>query len=90
MNKKEFINSIKSFNDFGTKTRLTDFKWSTSINAGVTQKAFNEYWTSAPRQSPSRHEICYRACFKAQLPAFFISRLCKPGDAVYDLSLIHI
>lgn len=84
MNKKEFINSIKSFNDFGTKTRLTDFKWSTSINAGVTQKAFNEYWTSAQRQSHSLHEISYRACFKAQLPAFFISRLCKPGDAVYD------
>ena len=84
MTQEKFVNSIKTFNEFGTTTRLTDFTWSTSSNAGVTQKAFNEYWTSAQRQSHSLHEISYRACFKAQLPGFFISRLCKTGDAVYD------
>ena len=47
-------------------------------------KAFNEYWTSGQRQAHSLHEISYRACFKPQLPQFFISRLTKPGDAVYD------
>ena len=47
-------------------------------------KAFNEYWTSGQRQAHSLHEISYRACFKPQLPQFFISRLSKPGDAVYD------
>ena len=30
------------------------------------------------------HEVSYRACFKPQLPAFFIERLTRPGDAVYD------
>jgi len=30
------------------------------------------------------HEISYRACFKPQLPRFFIERLTHPGDAVYD------
>ena len=30
------------------------------------------------------HEISYRACFKPQLPAFFIDRLTQPGDIVYD------
>jgi len=30
------------------------------------------------------HEISYRACFKPQLPEFFINRLTKPGDGVYD------
>ncbi|GIS98157.1 MAG: hypothetical protein CM1200mP25_3940 [Acidobacteriota bacterium] len=84
MNKKEFINSIKSLLKTSDENSPYRFQWSTSINAGVTQKAFNEYWTSAQRQSHSLHEISYRACFKAQLPAFFISRLCKPGDAVYD------
>jgi len=30
------------------------------------------------------HEISYRACFKPQLPEFFIARLSQPGDGVYD------
>jgi DNA methylase len=30
------------------------------------------------------HEISYRACFKPQLPRFFIERLTARGDVVYD------
>ncbi len=41
-------------------------------------------WTARQRQSHSLHEIAYRACFKAELPAFFITRLTQPGDRVYD------
>jgi hypothetical protein len=44
----------------------------------------NEFWTAGQRQAHSIHEISYRACFKAQLPEFFISRLTKPGDVVFD------
>ncbi|MDP2885524.1 MAG: DNA methyltransferase [Ignavibacteria bacterium] len=44
----------------------------------------NEFWTSRQRQSSSIHEISYRACFKAQLPRFFIRLLTKEGDTVYD------
>ena len=44
----------------------------------------NEFWTSAQRACHSLHEISYRACFKPQLPAFFIERLTRPGDTVYD------
>ena len=44
----------------------------------------NEFWTSGQRQSHSLHEISYRACFKAQLPEFFIKNLTEPGDAVHD------
>jgi hypothetical protein len=44
----------------------------------------NEFWTSAQRQAHSLHEISYRACFKPQLPAFFIDRLTEPGEPVYD------
>ena len=84
MTKEALINCVKSFNAFGTTTRLEEFQWSANGRSGVTAKAFNEYWTSAQRQSHSLHEISYRACFKAQLPAFFISRLTDPGDAVYD------
>ncbi len=44
----------------------------------------NEYWTSRQRQTASIHEISYRACFKPQLPRFFIELLTDPGDTVYD------
>jgi hypothetical protein len=44
----------------------------------------NEYWTSGQRQGHNLHEISYRACFKPQLPEFFIDRLTRAGDTVYD------
>ena len=44
----------------------------------------NEFWTSKQRVAHSLHEVSYRACFKAQLPRFFIERLTRPGDTVYD------
>ena len=43
-----------------------------------------EFWTAKQRQAASIHEVSYRACFKPQLPAYFISRLTAPGDVVYD------
>ena len=43
-----------------------------------------ELWTSRQRQASSIHEVSYRACFKPQLPAYFIERLTQPGETVYD------
>lgn len=43
-----------------------------------------EFWTALQRQASSLHEISYRACFKPQLPAYFIRRFSEPGDRVYD------
>lgn len=43
-----------------------------------------EFWTSKQRQANALHEIAYRACFKAQLPNFFLTKLTEPGDTVYD------
>ena len=43
-----------------------------------------EYWTSKQRQAHSLHEISYRACFKPQLPNFFIKNFTKENDMVYD------
>lgn len=45
---------------------------------------YNEFWTARQRQAHRIHEVSYRACFKPQLPAFFINRLTRPGDRVYD------
>jgi hypothetical protein len=47
-------------------------------------KYTNEFWTSRQRQASSIHEISYRACFKPQLPRFFIDLLTGKGDVVYD------
>ena len=44
----------------------------------------NEFWTAKQRAAHSLHEISYRACFKPQLPRFFIDRLTAPGDVVFD------
>jgi hypothetical protein len=44
----------------------------------------SEFWTSRQRQASSIHEVSYRACFKPQLPRFFINLLTRKGDIVYD------
>ena len=43
-----------------------------------------EFWTARQRQAHALHEVSYRACFKPQLPQFFIERLTAPGDTVFD------
>jgi len=43
-----------------------------------------EFWTSRQRQANALHEVSYRACFKPQLPAYFINHLTREGDVVYD------
>ena len=56
----------------------------TNINGISIPKYINEFWTSKQRQASSIHEISYRACFKPQLPKFFIKLLSKPNDVIYD------
>lgn len=68
--------AIGAFEDFGRPTETVE-------RDGLTYFV-NEYWTSRQRQSSRLHEISYRACFKAELPRFFIERLTAPGDLVYD------
>ncbi len=73
---------LHSFREFGRAT----FCSHTSIHElNLEVETFtNEFWTSAQRAAHSLHEISYRACFKPQLPRFFIDRLTSPGDVVYD------
>ncbi len=90
--------SAREARDQGTFEReLRAFRWAgrtTSVEvtrATLTSGAkvdvptyINEFWTSQQRAAHGLHEISYRACFKAQLPRFFIERLTSPGDVVYD------
>ena len=47
-------------------------------------KFVNEFWTAKQRQANSIHEISYRACYKPQLPRFFIDIFTTENDIVYD------
>jgi len=48
------------------------------------KKIIGEFWTSKQRQASSLQEISYRACFKPQLPNYFIDKYTQKGDVVYD------
>ncbi len=76
MTPAEFVDCLRGFAAFGAAT--AEFE-----DHGL-RYFVNEYWTAGQRKSHSLHEISYRACFKAQLPEFFIDRLTAPGDTVYD------
>ena len=76
MDVETFSEALRRFTFNGTTTLDTD--------ADGTRYFVNEYWTASQRQSHNLHEISYRACFKPQLPEFFIKRLTRAGDTVYD------
>lgn len=70
------IDQIKNFQEFGGNTTVIE-------DDGITYFV-NEFWTSGQRKAHSIHEVSYRACFKPQLPEFFIKRLTNPGEIVLD------
>lgn len=75
-NHRPFLTDLKNFNAFGSTTRVQSI--------GGLDYFENEFWTARQRQANRLHEISYRACFKPQLPRFFIERFSAPGDVVYD------
>lgn len=72
---------LKEFSEYGTQTKVERCKPRKDISVPV---YINEYWTAKQRAACNLHEVSYRACFKPQLPRFFIERLTRPGDVVYD------
>src|SRR5262249_3893282 len=82
---RPLVDELISFDTFGQRTRLSSVRFPDTAGALRETPAFvNEFWTAKQRQAHSLHEVSYRACFKPQLPRFFIERLTKPGDVVYD------
>ncbi len=82
--KVELEQELAGFQDFGTATTVTATKVSYKNQYVNVPTYINEFWTAKQRAAHSLHEVSYRACFKPQLPRFFIERLTKPGDVVYD------
>src|ERR1700676_1440659 len=73
---RSFCDAVRGFDGLGHKT--------IEMNEGSIPYLVNEFWTAGQRQAHSIHEVSYRACFKPQLPEFFIERLTSVADAVYD------
>src|ERR1043165_5097628 len=76
---------LAAFREFGDPPRQFVTRASSNAGAPLQVPTFvNEFWTARQRQASSLHEISYRACFKPQLPRFFIERLTASGDRIYD------
>lgn len=76
---------LRAFREFGKLTQCTQTVFMDAQERQQTVETFtNEFWTSRQRQANALQEVSYRACFKPQLPRFFIERLTRPGDVVYD------
>ena len=76
----QFHKKISDFTEFGTATKvlMKDFQ-------GLLVPIYvNEFWTAKQRAAHSLHEVSYRACFKPQLPRFFIECFTEPGEKIYD------
>ncbi len=76
---------LAAFCEFGKPTQILT---TPSVMSDGTKRDVptyvNEFWTAVQRAANSLHEVSYRACFKPQLPRFFIERFTSPGDRVYD------
>jgi hypothetical protein len=83
--KAPFAEQLLAFHEFGKKTVLAETAAATPGGKTCPVPTYiNEFWTAKQRAASRLHEISYRACFKPQLPRFFIERLTGPGDLVHD------
>jgi hypothetical protein len=73
---EDFLETLRRFSFDGAPT--------VELHEAGLRYFVNAFWTAGQRRGHSLHEISYRACFKSQLPGFFIERLTGPGDRVYD------
>src|SRR5260221_9164502 len=78
------IAELESFREFGASPRRITTTFQLNGKPAEVPAFVNEFWTAKQRAASRLHEISYRACFKPQLPRFFIERLTSPGDCVYD------
>ena len=82
--KHSLHHELGAFNEFGTTTSTQSKTDGVRFTEAEVPVYLNEFWTSKQRAANRLHEISYRACFKPQLPRFFIERLTKRGDMVFD------
>lgn len=85
VSRKSLAEDLAGFREFGQVTRTLETGFVDAEGKSREVPTFvNEFWTAKQRQAHSLHEISYRACFKPQLPRFFIERLTQHREIVYD------
>ena len=77
---RPLADELRDFAAFGARTLCGELV----VDGHHVPTFTNEFWTAKQREGHSLHELSYRACFKPSLPAFFIERLTRPGDRVFD------
>ncbi len=75
---------LRRFADFGAATAVTATEAADGPPPSEVDTYTNSFWSPKQRGGHSLHEVSYRACFKPELPRFFIDRLTRPDDVVYD------
>jgi hypothetical protein len=76
---------LRDFREFAKTTIVAQTVAQTFAGEEIRVPTYiNEFWTARQRAANNLHEISYRACFKPQLPRFFIDRLTQPGELVFD------
>jgi len=87
-NKFDILRHLTEFTYMESSTLFENGKATIVSSKEVGEKSIptftNEFWTARQRQASNIHEISYRACFKPQLPRFFIELLTEPDDFIYD------
>ncbi len=67
------VRELRAFQWNGRPTRRAITSVGLAKSQPIVVETFvNEFWTSKQRAANSLHEVSYRACFKPQLPRFFI------------------
>ncbi len=74
---------LRDFDAFGRPTEVGALELGSSA-AGRVPVYVNQFWTARQRMASSLHEVSYFACFKPELPRFFVERLTAPGEVVFD------
>ena len=77
-----FVRGLEQFTWEGRRSAVS--AWACPATGFVVPVVTNEFWTSRQRAAHSLHEVSYRACFKPQVPRFFIERLTWAGETIYD------
>jgi hypothetical protein len=77
----DLVRTLSTFRDHAGISAVSE---DAAIGSCTPRRFTGEFWTSRQRQAAPIHEISYRACFKPQLPRFFIDLLTRKEDTVYD------
>ena len=82
---EDLLEELEGYAEFGGNTRVFSTGFYEGTGSWGSIPCFvSEFWTSRQRAAHGIHQISYRACFKPQVPRFFIERLTRPGEIVLE------